>query len=577
MIPLKYIGICFLLLFLSSKATAQNKAPDLSKLSYDELYDLYFENENNPQIQIVYNNAYMAKATKENNSIRKTLGNYHKALLYYKSDHKKAISYLDSVIKYSKNTGDKFFPAAAYCEKADLLKKSFKFKEAMDNYKLAEKIALQTNIDYYYVVRDYIGITKSEDLGEFHEALAIYKESYNYYKTKEYRTAKYSGNFQGTIFGLADCYKSLNDTDSTTYYNKLGYKESKATNNMPFLYIFILNEGANQILKKNYITALDSINKSLPYLIKYKDNANVLASYFYLGQVYDGLGKKEEAVKNFLKVDSLYTKNIEITNEFVAGYPYLISYYKKKGDKENQLKYISKYMSIDSILQKKYRNLNKLLHVEYDIPRLMSEKQSLIDSLEKDNKKSYLGIGFLTLTIITVSGFGFYQFRLKKRYLSRFEHIMEQMHLTKNQEYEKDTVKNIKGDSLKSNEIGIAEELVNEILAKLDQFEKNKGFLKSDLTVQFLSTLFETNSKYLSKIVNTYRSKTFVQYVNDLRIEHAVENLTQKSKFRKYTIQALALEFGFNNAESFSAAFYKKLGIKPAFFIKELEESLKVK
>ena len=41
-------------------------------------------------------------------------------------------------------------------------------------------------------------------------------------------------------------------------------------------------------------------------------------------------------------------------------------------------------------------------------------------------------------------------------------------------------------------------------------------------------------------------------------------------KFRQYTIHALALEFGFNNAESFSTAFDKKTGIKPSFFIKNL-------
>ena len=60
-----------------------------------------------------------------------------------------------------------------------------------------------------------------------------------------------------------------------------------------------------------------------------------------------------------------------------------------------------------------------------------------------------------------------------------------------------------------------------------------------------------------------------------MRIESAVENLKNDSKLRKYTIQALAIEFGFNSAESFSTAFHKKTGIKPAYFIKELEESLK--
>jgi hypothetical protein len=42
-------------------------------------------------------------------------------------------------------------------------------------------------------------------------------------------------------------------------------------------------------------------------------------------------------------------------------------------------------MLINSILQKNYRNLNKLVRNEYDFPRLISEKENLIDSLRTRN------------------------------------------------------------------------------------------------------------------------------------------------------------------------------------------------
>jgi tetratricopeptide (TPR) repeat protein len=171
----------------------------------------------------------------------------------------------------------------------------------MDNYKLGEKIALQTNVDYYYIVRDYIGITKSEDLGEYDEALEIYRECYNYYKKKDYRTEQYYNSFQNIIFGIADCYKSLQNTDSTSFYNRLGLKETTITKNVSLQYIFILNEGANQIPKKNYLSAIDSINKALHKMIKYNEFGNTLAAYFYLGKAYDGIGKKKKQLKIILK------------------------------------------------------------------------------------------------------------------------------------------------------------------------------------------------------------------------------------------------------------------------------------
>lgn len=560
--------ITFLLFLLPIIILGQAQKEDYTKLSYEELKALYFNSEKDQAKQREYASAYLTKANKDNSAIRKARANYHFAFLYYKTDTTKAIMYLDSVIKYSQNTGDKFFPAAAYCEKADLLKKQFKFKEALVNYNLAEKIAFKTNIDYYYVVREYIGITKSEDLGDFNGALEIYKECYQYYKGKKIRSPKVTEDYQSIIFGLADCYKSLQNVDSTTYYNKLGYRETKRTKNEEYQYLFVLNEGANQVVGKNYKVGLDSINKALPKMIAYNNIGNVLAAYYYLGMVYDGLGKKAIAAENFIKVDSIYKITKEISREFTDGYPYLIAYYKNKGDRENQLKYITAYMTIDSILQKNYRELNKVVHKEYDIPLLISDKEKLIASLNKDKRKTYLGLGTLFLTTIGIGGFGIYQYKLKKRYRSRFEKLINTTEVTDNK---LNNGKEIKTDPSKNDVIGIAEELVNQILEKLDDFEKEKGYLESNITTQILSVMFETNSKYVSKIVNVYKEKTFTQYINDLRIEYAVSQLQEKKMIRKYTIQALALEFGFNNAESFSAAFYKKTGIKPTYFIKELD------
>jgi AraC-like DNA-binding protein len=560
-----------LLFLLPIICLGQTQKKDYTKLSYDELKALYWNNEKDQTKQLEYAHAYLAKANRENIPIRKARANYQFAILYYKTDTNKAIMYLDSVIKYSQNTGDKFFPAAAYCEKADFLIKNFKFKEALMNYNLAEKITLKTNIDYYYVVRDYIGTTKSENLGDFNGALDIYKECYQYYKSKDVRSSKYNRKYLSILFGLADCYKSLQNIDSTTYYNKLGYREAKITKREEYQFLFVLNEGANQVEGNNYKVGLDSINKALPKMIEYNNVGNVLAGYFYLGKAYEGLGKKTIAAENFIKVDSIYKVTREISTEFIDGYPYLINYYKNLGDKENQLKYITAYMAIDSTLQKNYRELNKLVHKEYDIPRLISDKEKLIVSLNNDKIVTYWGLGILFFITIGVGGFGVYQYQLKKKYRSRFEKIIKETVTIGDNEIEVNKEKEIKIAGTKIETIGIAEELVNLILEKLDEFENKKGYLESNITVQMLSTTFETNSKYVSKIVNIYKGKTFTQYINDLRVEYAVVQLQENKMLRKYTIQALALEFGFNNAESFSAAFYKKTGIKPTYFIKELD------
>ena len=83
-----------------------------------------------------------------------------------------------------------------------------------------------------------------------------------------------------------------------------------------------------------------------------------------------------------------------------------------------------------------------------------------------------------------------------------------------------------------------------------------------------------TNSKYLSKIINKYKEKTFSNYINDLRIEYAINKLYSDKQFRKYSIEAIADDLGFKSSRSFFGVFQKKTGISPSYFILELERDL---
>ncbi|MGL5112108.1 MAG: helix-turn-helix domain-containing protein, partial [Flavobacterium sp.] len=297
----------------------------------------------------------------------------------------------------------------------------------------------------------------------------------------------------------------------------------------------------------------------------------ILASYYYLGKCYEGLGNISYAIQNYVKVDSMYLLNKRIAPEFTSGYSYIIEHYKRKGDKEKQLKFLSRFISIDSVLQKDYKQLSKVLLKEYDTPHLFAKKEALIQSLQKKQSVSSVGMVVLGILVIGVGGLGGYQFYLKKQYRKRFEAIIHPVSpfvITSN------TIKN-EDSSLQENKpqesFGIASEVVEQLLKKLFDFEQKKRYLDNTLTIQKVALQLNTNTKYLSKVINDQKGKTFVHYINDLRIMYAVDQLQAEPKLRNYTMPSLAKEFGFNSAEAFAAAFYKKNKIKPTFFIKALE------
>ncbi|NJM79107.1 MAG: helix-turn-helix transcriptional regulator [Flavobacterium sp.] len=561
----KYFSF-FSFLFFFQSFYGQIDEKELKKMSYDELYDLYFDYNDNIKAQNRIANFYISKGSAEKKNIEIARGYYLHSLFDREKNKYKSIIYLDSVIKYSNGSKDFFFPFEAYVEKAKLYTDLNKYEETILNYLKAEKYAKEdNNLDNYYKSKYLIGIFKSEILGEIDEAMELYNEYKDFLKNKDLTDPYYLYYYKRLIFILADAHKAKLNIDSSSYYNKLGYKLSNESKDDYTKSLFILNEGANQVMNKSYKTALDSVNKGSLEIIKSKDYGNILATYYYYGKCYEGLNNKELAVKYFKKVDSIYIQRKHITPEFVSGYHYLISYYKEKGDKINQLEYLTKFMKIDSTLQKGYKKWNKLLKDKYDFPHLVEDKENLIDELNDDKKYNHKIMILLGIVVGLSLFFGIRQTYLKKLYKERFENLVN-TNLTNNSE------EVIEQPSITTFEnIGIADEIVETILKELKSFEKNKGYLNTTISVQSLAQEFNTNSKYLSTIINAKKEKKFTQYINDLRIDNIVNELKNNKNLRKYTMAAIAEEAGFNTAESFSNAFFKKTGIKPSYFVKELQ------
>jgi AraC-like DNA-binding protein len=112
-----------------------------------------------------------------------------------------------------------------------------------------------------------------------------------------------------------------------------------------------------------------------------------------------------------------------------------------------------------------------------------------------------------------------------------------------------------------------------EILDGLNNLIKKKLYLKADFTQQTAAKKIKTNTTYLSLIVNKHYKKSFSNYLNELRINYVVNEITINSKYREYTTQAIAESAGFKNADSFTTSFKKKMGVTPFQFIKDIKEA----
>lgn len=87
-------------------------------------------------------------------------------------------------------------------------------------------------------------------------------------------------------------------------------------------------------------------------------------------------------------------------------------------------------------------------------------------------------------------------------------------------------------------------------------------YLNPRLSLEFISSRLDISSNYLSQIVNNHSNYSFADYINTQRISLAKQLLLDPD-FKRYTIQSIALETGFNSKSSFYNAFKKITDLTP--------------
>lgn len=118
----------------------------------------------------------------------------------------------------------------------------------------------------------------------------------------------------------------------------------------------------------------------------------------------------------------------------------------------------------------------------------------------------------------------------------------------------------------------VSEETERELLKKLEAFEAGLDFTRSDMSIAFLASNLNTNTKYLSDVINRHKGKNFNGYINELRVNYIIHQLKTDPIYLNYKISYLAEECGFSSHSSFTTVFKSVTGISPTKFIGFLQK-----
>ena len=533
--------------FVSPKDTALNRSYDYLKTKVLKLPKEEISS------AIEYGKSYMLKAKMAKSTNDITIAHH---LLSIRTTGGESIAHMDSIIMNSSSNKNERYPAIGYILKGTHFYNIRDFKASLENFIQATKeLNDRPNPRMKLTVIQSVGLLK-ERIGEYDEALEAYHEVLAYAR-KNGRQNSYAV----LLFGLSSVYCSKATIDSATYYTRLGMQVTRK-NNDPFHNYFVLMSGIVEFQKGNFVQALDSINKAKTYFQDIDDKPNEAFAHYYLGLTKSKINRQPEAIDHFKKVDTIFMEIGDIHPHLRGAWESLIDHYNYENSPVEELIYVKKLLRIDSVLNDNYRYLDKNIYAKYDVPELLEKKNELNDTYRSGREK-FLCASVILAGILAVAGLGMLLIRKKFRNkVKKYEEIITEMSTGV-------TISSNKPKISNSN-LGLNAEVVDLIESGLLKLEESKFYLDNQASLVKTASKLNTNSKYLSAYINHFKNKNFKNYLNDLRIDYASKRMKEDRMFRKWTLEAIAIESGFNSREYFGKAFRKKHGLKPSFFLEQL-------
>lgn len=109
----------------------------------------------------------------------------------------------------------------------------------------------------------------------------------------------------------------------------------------------------------------------------------------------------------------------------------------------------------------------------------------------------------------------------------------------------------------------IRAELADELYERiLNMIVIEKRYRNKDFSAKELAQELNTNTRYISAVINSRFNTNFSCLVNEYRIKEAMHRMTDK-RYADMTIEEIGKMVGFANRQSFYASFYRMMKETP--------------
>ena len=212
-------------------------------------------------------------------------------------------------------------------------------------------------------------------------------------------------------------------------------------------------------------------------------------------------GNNNDGLEYLKKADSVFDTGdrLNVQQQDNLLFEKLKSHYSSLGDYKNQIKYLNKQLLLDSLLTNKTLGFESDVIRNIETPMLLKEKQEVELKLATQSTKFKRRITYVVMIFGIFTAVLLWYIHKQKIYKKRYHQLIDKQQ----------NKLEVTGQT-KQSDLNISEALIQDILKRLEVFEKQKKYLQPNVSLQSLSKNLQTNPNYLSRVINFNRDKNFL-------------------------------------------------------------------
>jgi tetratricopeptide (TPR) repeat protein len=401
--------------------------------------------------------------------------------------------------------------------------------------------------------------------GKYDQAKIYLQQSAEIAKTQNDRAA-----LEITLNNLAYVYQETGNLDSALMLYRQSAEIAEDLGRYGNLAVRKINMGLLYYQKGDYDTAAKYVKEGLETNRKLGIKLSVSGALLNLGTIYLAKGDtKQSGLYLDEALETAQELNARIILEKV--YEARSKLFEKTGDYKRSLENYRKFIILkDSVFSEQSQEKLAEMQARYETEK----KQQQIELLLKDNqlqktelRKNQIKLFSLIggVAILAISALIIWLMYVQKARANRT--LVE-----KNLELMKRDENPVALETETIARPGVSDAEESRILRDLEKIVKaDRVFTRKQITLADLAAQIQTNTSYLSRIINEHYKMNFSNFLNLYRIREA-QRMFAGNLHLTMTLEGIADSIGFQSRSTFNTAFKKITGVTPSVYLKNLKE-----